>query len=49
MTDDRVVGDVRRIFGDVGALAERMQARRSDASMQPLGAPEDPIAAATRR
>jgi Trypsin-like peptidase domain len=49
MTEDRVVGDVKRIFGDVGALVERLQARPSTASMQPLGAPKDPIAAATRR
>jgi S1-C subfamily serine protease len=47
MSDDRVVGEVRRIFGDVGALAERLQASRSAAPMQPLGG--DPIVAATRR
>jgi glutamyl endopeptidase len=45
MTD--VVGEVRRIFGDVGALAERLQASRSAVPMQPLG--DDPIVAATRR
>jgi S1-C subfamily serine protease len=47
MSDDSVVGEVRRIFGDVGALAERLQASRSAAPMQPLGG--DPIVAATRR
>jgi trypsin-like peptidase len=48
MSDDRVVGDVRRIFGDVGALAERLQSDRFGASTQPLGG-GDPIAEATRR
>jgi glutamyl endopeptidase len=48
MSDDRVVGEVRRIFGDVGALAERLQADRFSAAMQPLAA-GDPIAEATRR
>jgi hypothetical protein len=49
MNDDRVVGDVRRIFGDVGAVAERLQAGRFAASMQPLAAGGDPIVEATRR
>jgi glutamyl endopeptidase len=48
MSND-VVGDVRRIFGDVGALAERLRASAVPATMQPLATPEDPIAAATRR
>jgi glutamyl endopeptidase len=47
MTD--VVGEVRRIFGDVGAMAERLQAGRFAASMQPLAAGGDPIVEATRR
>jgi S1-C subfamily serine protease len=49
MTGDRVVGEVRRIFGDVGALAERLQASRSAASMRPRTASGDPIVEATRR
>jgi hypothetical protein len=47
MSDDAVVGDVRRMFGDIGALAERL--RVSAPAMQPLGGRDDPIAAATRR
>jgi Trypsin-like peptidase domain len=48
MSDD-VVGDVRRMFDDVGALAERLRASSLPAAMQPLAGPDDPIAAATRR
>jgi Trypsin-like peptidase domain len=51
MTDDRLVGDVRRIFDDVGALAERLQSGRFAESMQPRAAGEatDPVVEATRR
>jgi hypothetical protein len=49
MSDDRVVGDVRRIFGDVEALAERLRTTPSDPAMQPVAAGETRIAAATRR
>jgi endonuclease G, mitochondrial len=49
MSDDGVVGDVRRIFDDVGALAERLQKGRFAASAQPLAAAKDPMVEATRR
>jgi trypsin-like peptidase len=51
MSDDRLVGDVRRIFDDLEALAERLQANRFAESMQPLVAGEamDPVVEATRR
>jgi hypothetical protein len=51
MSDDRVVGDVKRIFDDVGGVAERLQAARFADSMQPLayGEPEDPVVEAMRR
>jgi hypothetical protein len=51
MSDDRLVGDVKRIFDDLGDLAERLQASRFAQSMQPLAAGEakDPIVEATRR
>jgi hypothetical protein len=49
MSDDQVVRDVRRMFGDVGGLAERLRRSPPPAAVRPLGAPEDPIAAATRR
>lgn len=47
MSDDAVVGEVRRMFGDVGALADRLRTGEAAATMQPLG--DDPVAAATRR
>jgi hypothetical protein len=47
MSDDRLVGDVKRIFDDVGALAERLRADRFAEPMRPLAA--DPIVEATRR
>ena len=45
MTGDRVVEDVKRIFGDVGEVAERLQADRFAAPVQPLahGEAEDPV------
>jgi hypothetical protein len=49
MSDDRVVGEVRRIFDDVGDLADRLRAAPSEASMRPLAAGGDPLAAAARR
>jgi hypothetical protein len=49
MSDDRVVGEVRRIFDDVDALAERLRTTPSGAAMQPAAAGEPRIAAATRR
>ncbi|MEN3281865.1 MAG: endonuclease mitochondrial [Solirubrobacteraceae bacterium] len=49
MSDDRLVDEVRRIFDDVGALAERLQRGRFAESMQPQAAGEGPIVAATRR
>jgi hypothetical protein len=49
MTDDSLVDDVRRIFDDVGGLAERLQKARFAESMQPLTVGESPIVEATRR
>jgi S1-C subfamily serine protease len=49
MSDDRVVGEVRRVFGDVGALAERLRADRASPSTRPAAAGGDPVADATRR
>jgi hypothetical protein len=51
MSEDRLIGDLRRVFGDPGALAERLQAGRFAASTQALAAGEarDPVAEATRR
>jgi hypothetical protein len=49
MSDDRLVDDVRQIFDDVGALAERLQKGRLTESMQPLAAGRDPVVEATRR
>jgi hypothetical protein len=51
MSRDTVVDDVKRVFDDVGAVAERLQASRFAASAQPLraGEVEDPVLAATRR
>jgi hypothetical protein len=49
MSDDRVVGDVRRIFGDVEALAQRLRTTPSGPAMQPVAVGETRIAAATRR
>jgi hypothetical protein len=51
MTDDRLVGDVKRVFDDVGGLAERLRRGRFAESMQPLaaGAAKDPVVGATRR
>jgi hypothetical protein len=48
---DRLIGDVRRVFDDLGALAERLQAGRFATSMQPLAAsePKDPVVEAARR
>jgi hypothetical protein len=48
MSDDPVVRDVRRMFGDVGGLAARLR-RAPFPAVQPRAGPEDPIAAATRR
>jgi hypothetical protein len=44
---DRLVGDVKRMFDDVGALAERLAADRFAEPARPRRA--DPIAEATRR
>jgi hypothetical protein len=51
MSGDRVVDDVKRIFDDVGKVAERLQADRFAESMQPLAhdGTADPIVEATRR
>lgn len=49
MSDDRVVGEVQRVFGDVGALAERLRADRFSPSMRPAATGGDPIVDATRR
>ena len=51
MSDDRLVGDVRRIFDDLGGLAERMQRDRFAEPLRPLAAGEakDPMVEATRR
>jgi Trypsin-like peptidase domain len=49
MNGDRVVGEVRRVFGDLGALVERLRAERRAAPMRPLVAGGDPIVEATRR
>ncbi len=51
MSGDPLVDDVRRMFGDVEAVAGRLEAARRGASLQPMraGEAEDPIAAATRR
>jgi hypothetical protein len=51
VSHDPVVDDVKRVFGDVGAVAERLQAARFAAPVQPLqaGEAEDPVLAATRR
>jgi endonuclease G, mitochondrial len=48
---DGVADDVRRIFGDVEEVAERLRAARARASMQPMRADEaaDPLLAAARR
>jgi hypothetical protein len=46
-----IAADVRRVFGDPGAVAERLQASRMAASAQPMrdGDDDDPVVAATRR
>ena len=51
MSADRVVDDVKRIFDDLGDVAERLQAGRFAASMQPMaeGEASDPVVEATRR
>jgi hypothetical protein len=49
MSDDRLLDDVRRIFDDPGALAERMQKDRFAVPMRPLAVGEDPMVEATRR
>ena len=49
MSDDRVVNEVRRVFGDVGALAERLRAERLSPSMRPAATDADPVADAARR
>jgi hypothetical protein len=51
MTGGRVVDDVKRIFDDVGEVAERLQADRFAESVQPLafGEAEDPIVEAALR
>jgi hypothetical protein len=51
MSRDGVVDDVRRMFADVGDVAERLRAAREAPSLQPMraGARDDPVAAATRR
>jgi len=51
MSDDGLLRDVRRIFDDVGALAERMQKGRFAESTRPLaaGRATDPMVEATRR
>ena len=51
MSGDRVVDDVKRIFDDLGDVAERLQAGRFAQSLQPLvtGEAEDPVLEATRR
>jgi Trypsin-like peptidase domain len=51
MSGDRVVDDVKRIFDDLGDVAERLQAGRFAASMQPMaeGEVSDPVVEATRR
>jgi S1-C subfamily serine protease len=51
MSGDRMVDEVRRMFGDVGDVATRLQADRFSESLQPLSAgdTEDPVVEATRR
>jgi hypothetical protein len=51
MSGDRVVDDVKRVFDDLGDVAERLQAGRFAQSLQPLGTgePDDPVLEATRR
>jgi hypothetical protein len=51
MSRDGIVDDVRRIFDDVGLVAERLQAGRATAALQPMraGETDDPVVAATRR
>ena len=44
-----VADDVRRIFGDVEDLAERLREDRATPSLEPLGVDQDPVAMATRR
>jgi hypothetical protein len=48
MSRDGVVEDVKRMFGDVEGVAERLRAARSGASLQPMGTgePDDPVFAA---
>jgi hypothetical protein len=51
MSDDRVLDDVKRMFDDMGAVAERLQAGRREPSAQALHVreAEDAVLAATRR
>jgi hypothetical protein len=51
VTDGQVIEEVRRVFGDVGALAQRLEADRRRPPISPLGVPEsqDVFAQASRR
>jgi hypothetical protein len=51
MSRDGIVDEVRRVFDDVGLVADRLRESRSSASLQPMrtGAADDPVVAATRR
>lgn len=51
MSSDPVADDVRRVFGDIGELAERLRARRLEPVVQPLrrAEAEDAVLAAARR
>jgi hypothetical protein len=51
MSRDGVVDEVKRIFGDVEGVAERLRAARSGASLQPMrvGEADDPVLTAARR
>ena len=51
MSCDGIVEDVKRVFGDVEGVAERLRAARSDGALQPMRVDDsdDPVSTAARR